>query len=71
MSIKIIKEGREKKPVYESTCSRCDCIFEYNIEDVVSKDRDIYGQWAFTIICPHCGSLMFVPPTLKRYDFIE
>ena len=40
MSIKIIKEGRKKKEVYETTCDKCDCIFEYNIEDVVAHDKD-------------------------------
>lgn len=73
MSIKIIKEGskKKKKDVYEATCEKCDCIFEYNIEDVESKDRDSYGKWCFIIKCPCCGHILFVPPTFKRYDFIE
>lgn len=73
MSIKIIKEGIRKnwKEVYEATCKKCDCIFEYNNEDVDAKDRDIYGQWVYIIRCPCCGNLLFALPTFKRYDFVE
>lgn len=72
MSIKIIKEGskKKKKDVYEATCEKCDCIFEYNIEDVESKDKYSNG-WVFIIKCPCCGNLLFVLPTFKRYDFVE
>ena len=71
MSIKIIKEGRKQKEVYETTCEKCDCIFEYNIEDV-EKSKNIHGHLMQWIKCPCCGNLLYIsPPTFKRYDIVE
>ena len=44
MATKIIKEGNT---VFKTKCKHCDCVFEYDIDEV-------YGFSYFYIYCPYC-----------------
>ncbi len=53
--IKILKDGVLPKPtkvIYQTTCQHCDCVFEFEQEDIKSQERGIGGR--ITVECPCC-----------------
>lgn len=48
MAIKIIKQAAER---FTMECHRCECVFEYNLEDINKK----YTQES--VICPVCNGV--------------
>lgn len=49
--IKIIKPGFIKSNTYETTCTKCGCIFEYQKEDVERGPQQDYYE---DVKCPYC-----------------
>lgn len=51
--VKMIEPGkRKRKRLYKGTCRYCECIFEFDTEDViVSKTVD---HIFYEIVCPFC-----------------
>lgn len=54
--IKIIEKG---KIGYRYTCHFCDCIFDYNAEDV-TRYVESDGFACCTIRCPYCDQQIFI-----------
>lgn len=53
--IKIIKDGNKpttERIVYQTMCNNCNCIFEFEIEDIKGRERHLDG--AIFIDCPCC-----------------
>lgn len=58
--IKIIEPGN----IFKHKCPVCNCLFQYEKEDVTSKriGRDTYD----TIMCPQCGESLMLNVTLEE-----
>ena len=53
--IKIIKDGslsKSTKIIYKATCPFCDCVFEFEPEDIKTQERRLNGF--ITVECPYC-----------------
>ena len=56
--IRIIKQG--KKRVVQ--CSQCDCVFEYEKEDVIRCDQIGISEYKYRVVCPCCRHGIEVHP---------
>ena len=65
--MKIIKEGIPHNRV---TCQQCDCVFEYEPQDIYEKDNIEWSGWRF-VDCPHCGRRITVAIKLPPLRGIE
>ena len=68
--IKILKDGVVKKDtlihfIYNATCDKCGCEFEFEIEDIKSQERHPGGKK--TIECPYCHKDI----TKSSFDYRE
>lgn len=53
--VKIIKEGKiptSYLTIYKTECSRCNCVFEFTLDECTSMERRLDGD--VTIECPCC-----------------
>ena len=60
MAIRIIKKGKvEEPPIYRSTCIKCGCEFEFNLEDA-NQEFSFSGFASYVYLpCPYCGKMVF------------
>lgn len=63
--IKIIKNGvkpKNYKKIYNLTCARCQCEFEFEESDCanVRHEKHIDGEYRGEINCPCCGERLFI-----------
>lgn len=58
--IKIIKPGN----VFKVKCPKCNCIFQYEQEDVTTKQigRDDFD----TVVCPQCDETLILNAALEK-----
>lgn len=72
---KIIKPGDIKlitKPIYEATCDRCGCKFEFEDEDVTQRTRNFGIPNTLWVDCPFCGKeLKIYSPTVVREELVN
>lgn len=53
--IKILKQGIEPKNtriIYTTICDYCNCMFEFETEDIKAQEKSFYGR--VFIDCPNC-----------------
>jgi len=73
MTKKIIMSGNYTSAVHTTRCIRCNCVFEYNENDVYEKmevpppgaHSNPYGYVRFVVDCPECG---WQVPGIKMVD---
>lgn len=54
--IRILKQGKTPAPtkiIYITSCPKCDCEFEFELEDCKAIERCLNGKLALD--CPCCG----------------
>lgn len=64
--IKVLKHGNLNGVIYKAMCSRCHCIFTYEIEDAITYFST--NRLGF-INCPECGLSNTV--SFKSADQVE
>lgn len=58
----ILEEGCVKpviKTIYKTTCTKCGCVFEFEIEDYETRVKDLSiktftNGYMGSIVCPYC-----------------
>ena len=70
--IKIIKEGikpKNYKRIYNLTCNRCICEFEFEESDCfnVRREKHIDGEHKGEIACPCCEERLFIDFKTAKY----
>lgn len=55
-TMKIIKKGKKKVSARRLTCYKCDCVFEYERQDLHEDQREP-KPWVY---CPCCNSAIDV-----------
>jgi len=75
---KIIKPGKKElitKSIYEATCSKCGCRFEFDDEEITKRTKNFSKNFLSITIwveCPCCGNELEINnPKVVREEPIE
>lgn len=69
MAFKIIQEGKDLTEVFRGKCIYCNCVFEFNKEDVKSEFFDQREEYNVLYLnCPHCKRYIGIAEDIIRYE---